>query len=102
MNLSRRYWLVVACLAGFFVGSFGFMASHHLEDAVTVWDRGTTDFTVWYRTALVIQNPEKRADIYALQDGEERVATGFFNPPSMAFLLWPLTQLEFREGRTAM
>lgn len=97
---SRKYWLVVVCLAGFLVASFGFMASHHLSQAIEVWDDGGAgDFQVWYRTALRIGSDD-RTGIYASETESGSITTGFFNPPSMAFLLWPLTLLEYREART--
>ena len=55
---------------------------------------------MWYRTALIIGSDE-RSEIYANDTDEGLVTTGFFNPPSMAFLLWPLAQLEYRDARTA-
>ena len=92
--------MIAGCLAVFFVVSFGFMASQHLEEAVEIWDDGGSgDFRVWYRTAQIIGSPE-RSEIYARHEDGESITTGFFNPPSMAFLLWPLTQFDYRDGRT--
>ena len=99
---SKKPWLIAVCLAGFFVASFGFMAIHHLEHTVYVWDNGATDFLVWYRAAVAIGSPD-RTGLYAIElpDGE-RFTTGFFNPPSMAFLLWPMTKLDIRPAREAL
>ena len=97
---SPKPWMLVVCLAAFLVASFGFMAAHHLSEAIDVWDGGGSyDFRVWYRTALRIGSDD-RTGIYAFDTDSGSATTGFFNPPSMAFLLWPMTLLEYREART--